>query len=358
MGNVILNNIKLPAKKKEVGLNISELSIPMENIVAVVGAKDCGKTDFLNVLCGKVHPANGTVTLEDGALGKGDLAFVDAETYQPAFLTVKELIDKTEKEYPNFSREVAEKYINAMQIPMEKIRYRNFHRRVQCAINCILAIASRAKITVFDQPCRNMHLKLRDMLYKFAKEDFLEVKRTFFITSNIALDIDEVATYVVYLRNKSVVFNLPYEEVDKFSVGLIGKEDVIRSNIGGSEVFYKAEKEDGLVHMVVQNNMSLDSQQALALSGVISQYVNLVNFHTYVVKQDFGFDEKAKLRAELEKLQEEKREEKLEKQAKKKGKNVAIVAKDDVTSTVSSQKVQENKETFMEKLKRIMTTPL
>ena len=66
MGNVIINNVKLPATKKELGLIINELTFPTDNIIAVVGAKDCGKTDLLNVVCGKVHPAGATVTFEDG----------------------------------------------------------------------------------------------------------------------------------------------------------------------------------------------------------------------------------------------------------------------------------------------------
>ena len=354
MGNLVFSNVKINQTKKDIGLDIPELRLPLDNIIAVVGAKAAGKSNFLDVISGKIHAQSGTVTFDE-PLNKGDLFYVSSTTYEPEFSTVKDLMDKTEKEYPNFSRDVALKYFNAMEIPVDKIKYRNFNRMVQTAINCILAIASRARITMLDQPCRNMHMKLREMLYGFAKEDYEEFKRTIFISSNIAIDIDNFVSYVVYLRKGEVVFGMPYEEVDSFAVGLLGRNEVIKEYAGRAEVFYSANEENNLVHKIVSNNLSLDAMKQLQLNGVITQYVNLVNFHTYVVKEDFGFEEKARIREEEEKLKAEKR---AAKQNKKKKKNVTMVAKTDDVSAANVKKLEENKETFGEKLKRILTTPL
>ncbi len=354
MGNVIFSNVKLNQTKKNIGLDIRDMSLPLDNIIGVVGAKTSGKSNFLDVLSGKIHPQSGTITFDDGELNKGDLFYVSSQTYEPSFSTIKDLMDKIEKDYPNFSRDVAIKYFTAMEIPTEKIMYRNFDRRVQSAINCILAIASRARITILDQPCRNMHMKLREMLYGFAKEDYEEFKRTILISSNIALDIDKIATHVVYLRQGKLVFSLPYEEVDSFAVGLLGRNEVIKEYASRAEVFYSANAENNLVHKVVRNTLPLDAMKSLQLNGVITQYVNLVNFHTYVVKEDFGFEEEARIREEEERIKAEK---KAAKRSKKQPKNVTLVAKtDDVTS--SKPVKQEEKESFGEKLKRILTTPL
>lgn len=354
MGNVVFSNVKLNKTKKDIGLDIHELTLPLDNIVGVVGAKASGKTNFLDVLSGKIHPQGGTVSF-DVLLNKGDLFYVSSQTYEPGFSTIKDLVDKTEKEYPNFSRDVAIKYFTAMEIPTEKIMYRNFDRRVQSAINCILAIASRARITIFDQPCRNMHMKLREMLYGFVKEDYEEFKRSIFISSNIAVDIDTIANYIVYLRQGNLVFSLPYEEVDSFAVGLLGRNEVIKEYASRVEVFYSANEEDNLVHKIVRNVLPLDAMKSLQLNGVITQYVNLVNFHTYVVKEDFGFEEKARIREEEERIRLEK---KAAKQGKNKQKNVTLVAKTDDVSASTTQIKKEDKESFGEKLKRILTTPL
>lgn len=361
MGNVIFDRVTV-GNKKNILFSVDELTVPSEQIIAVVGAKDVGKTEFINLLIGKEKAMHGSVTVDGEAVSlidKHELFYVDESTYLPAYSSVNALMDKFQKEYPSFSREVAEKYLDAMQIPTTKVNYRNFNRMVQCAINCIMAIASRAKVTVFDQPCRDLNLKLRAMMYAFAKEDFAELPRTMIISSNIAIDVDKVADYVVYLRNKKALFGLPYEEVDKYAVGLLGKDEVIKQYTEEENIFYRNKKSDGLVQVVVRNNLTPDQKQSLALNGVITQYVNLVNFHAYIVKEDFGLDELAKSGKDAMQVEDKKAHSKHNtnlKKSKQKG-GVTLIAKETTSDTQKPMK-QEKKETFGEKLKRILTTDL
>ncbi len=357
MGNVIFDKV-IVGNKKNIALTVDELTVPSEQIIAVVGAKGGGKTEFIDLLIGREKPVSGSLTKDGVAmkpLERSELFYVDETTYMPAYSNLTALMDKFQKEYPSFSREVAEKCFEAMQIPTTKVNYRNFNRMAQVAINCIFAIASRAKVTVFDQPCRNMNLKLRAMMYAFAKEDFEEVPRTMIISSNIAFDVDGVADYVVYLRKNKALFGMPYGEVDKYAVGLLGKGEVIKQYAGDVETFYNHKMSDGLVQVVVKNDLTLDQKQSLALNGVISQYVNLVNLHAYIVKEDFGLDDIAE-----NEEQETAKAKAGGKQGKKSKGNasVTMIAKDSTGDGAAKPKKEEKKETFGEKLKRILTTPL
>ena len=362
MGNVIFDRVTV-GNKKNIIFSVDELTVPSEHIIAVVGAKDVGKTEFINLLIGKEKAMHGSVTVDGGAvpsLDKHELFYVDESTYLPAFSSVSAIMDKFQKEYPSFSREVAEKYLSAMQIPTLKVNYRNFNRMVQCAINCIMAIASRAKVTVFDQPCRDLNLKLRAMMSAFAKEDFAEMPRTMIISSNIAIDVDKVADYVVYLRNKKVMFGMPYEDVDKFAVGLLGNGDIIKQYTEEENTFYHYKKSDGLVQALVRNNLTPEQKQALALNGVITQYVNLVNFHAYIVKEAFGLDEITRSGQDATQVEDKKAHSKHNlnlKKSKKKG-GVTLIAKETTSGDSSKTIKEEKKETFGEKLKRILTTDL
>ena len=97
MGNIIFNNVKINKTKKDIGLDIDNLTIPCDSMIAVVGSRTCGKSNFLGVLSGKIHPQSGSVTFEDGALNKGDLFICTAKTYLSGFDTVKDIVEKTSK---------------------------------------------------------------------------------------------------------------------------------------------------------------------------------------------------------------------------------------------------------------------
>lgn len=359
MSNIIFKNVRL-GNKKSACFSIDDMIFPLEKIVAVLGAKDVGKTEFMELLTGKVKPYSGTITYEDENMAiksKSDLFFVDDKTYLPAYSSLNALMEKYEKEYPAFSKETAVKYFEKMEIPVEKYHYRNFDRKVQDAINCIFAIAARTKYTVLDQPCRNLNLKLRAMIYEFAKEDYELCPRTIIISSNIGIDIDSVASQVVYIRAKKALYNLPYDEVDKFAVGLLGKRDVIDSVTKNLETFYSNELEDDMKQVIIRNELSFEMKQDLALKGVITQYVNMINFHGYIVKEDFGLDELARAGTYAADIADNKAHNRATRRIKE-GAPKAIIARQQNPQSVAGRITEQKKETFMEKLKRILTSDL
>lgn len=353
MGNIIFRNVRL-GSAKEPKFVIDELEMPLNKIVAVVGAKDVGKTFFLHLIAKKENPVEGEITFDnpDEALEyKHELVYLDDKRYLPGFMTLDVIMDKLAEEYPNFSKDIALKYFDAMNIPTDKYKYRNFDRKVQVAINCIMAIACRAKFTVFDQPCKGFSLQLREMIYDFLKEDCEEFKRTVVISSNVAVDIDKVAEQVVYIRGQRVLFNLPYDETDKFAIGLLGKEDVVNRMIHDAPTFYSHKQKDDLLQVIVSDDFNPSLKQEMALNGIITQYVNLVNLHGYIVKQDFNIDEMLRLEAE--------KQTNIKNQTRKGKKNqpTAIIAKAD-KDTANKPIKEEKKESFGEKLKRILNSDI
>ena len=100
----------------------------------------------------------------------------------------------------------------------------------------LIALASRAPLTILDEPAAGLDVVMRERFYRLLLDDFAETGRTFIISTHIIEEAASVFEQVIILDEGRILENCPTEElIDQFRY-VSGHEDVVDEVCRGLEV--------------------------------------------------------------------------------------------------------------------------
>ncbi|WP_054711478.1 ABC transporter ATP-binding protein [Bacillus sp. JCM 19041] len=153
-------------------------TIQEPGIYAVLGPNGAGKTTIMHILSGLSKCNSGNVTIDGeqpfenrNILDK--ISFIqESENFKPT-LKVRQIIQYVQAFYPNWNHELVTKLIDLFKLPTNK-RLNQLSKGMVSALNMSIGLASRAPLTIFDEPYIGMDATARKKLYAEIIEDYVE----------------------------------------------------------------------------------------------------------------------------------------------------------------------------------------
>ena len=103
-------------------------------------------------------------------------------------------------------------------------------------LSIVAALASRAPITLLDEPVAGLDVMARELFYKLLLEDYAETGRTFVVSTHIIEEAAAVFEEVIILDEGRIVEKAPTEElVAQFHL-ISGREDEVDAAAQGLTV--------------------------------------------------------------------------------------------------------------------------
>lgn len=98
---------------------------------------------------------------------------------------------------------------------------------MESALGIIVGLASRAPITIFDEPYIGMDAAARQHFYHLLLEEYTNYPRTFILSTHLIDEISKLFEDVIILQNGEVILNETAESLRKNGFTISGKaEDV------------------------------------------------------------------------------------------------------------------------------------
>lgn len=245
---IVTSDVTMKYKKrsKKIALNKINLNVHKEQLIGLIGANGSGKTTFFEICNGNLDATEGTVTIFGGDVTK-NLAIREEVIYSMHALpvgdklSVENVIGNYHLMYPHFAKAFAEKLLDLFGVPgKEKIKH--LSQGMTSVVHFVCALATRAKLTMLDEPFVGIDMERRKLAYEVLLRDYMEYPRTILISSHNLSEMDQILSEMVLLHNGNVVF---YEEMDTVREMLfradgearqvesfVGREDVVTSNQG------------------------------------------------------------------------------------------------------------------------------
>jgi ABC-2 type transport system ATP-binding protein len=174
------------------------------SIYGFLGRNGAGKTTTIRILAGLAPATSGSAQVLGFEAGRDSIAilqrtgFVIDKMLLP-YMTGRQLLRFNQGFFPAESRNVsnmlAERYAEALEIPMDR-KFKKLSHGNKTKLCLLLALAQDPEVLILDEPTSSLDPLVTDQLLHFLVQDFANHGRTVLISSHHLSEVEKVADWV------------------------------------------------------------------------------------------------------------------------------------------------------------------
>ena len=221
-----------------------DLEIKPGKIYGLIGRNGAGKTTLLGILTGQNTKDAGEVTYGGEPVWENQKALsqicFSRELQATLFtgqntLKVKQYLKMGKLFYPNWDQEYADRLMTEFKVePKKKIH--QLSKGQMSMVTILIALASRAPVTILDEPAAGLDVVMRERFYQLLLEDFAATNRTFIVSTHIIEEAASVFERVIILDEGRIIENTDTEELIGQFRYVSGRDDVVDRVCNGLQV--------------------------------------------------------------------------------------------------------------------------
>jgi ABC-2 type transport system ATP-binding protein len=222
--------------RDQLALDNVSFDIEGASITGLLGRNGAGKTTLMRIIAaqefasaGSVHvlgasPFDSESVLRRMVLVREDQAF-------PA-VRVRHVLRAASWFHPNWSAELAAGLLVDFDLPLNRL-VRGLSRGMRSALGIVIGLASRAEVTLFDEPYAGLDAVARQLFYDRLLADFAEHPRTVLVSTHLIDEAADLLERVLVidrgrivldaaaddLRGAATTVSGPLAAVDEFTAG-------------------------------------------------------------------------------------------------------------------------------------------
>lgn len=264
--------------KKQV-LNNLDLTIEPGRIYGLIGRNGAGKTTLLSILTAQNTKNSGSVEyggepVWENANALADICFsreiAQTSPNGSSGLKVKEYLRAASIFYPHWDAAYAAKLVELFDLPLKKSVLK-LSKGMCSMLTIVIALASRAAITMLDEPVAGLDIVARQRFYELLLADYQETNRTFIISTHIIEEAQNLFEEVIVLDEGVIIEKKNTDELlDEFRL-VSGREDVVDAATKGLQTL-QTETMGRHKAVVVRGNAAkfaqLTATEELDVSGI------------------------------------------------------------------------------------------
>ena len=221
-----------------------DLTIQPGKIYGLIGRNGAGKTTLLGILTAQNTKDAGEVTYGGQPVWENQAVLsqicFSRELQATQFggqnnLKVRDYLRSAAIFCPGWDQAYADRLLLEFQLePKKKIC--QLSKGQMSMVTILVALASRAPLTILDEPAAGLDVVMRERFYQLLLDDFAETGRTFLVSTHIIEEAASVFEQVIILDQGRILENSPTDElIDQFRY-VSGREDEVDRVCAGVEV--------------------------------------------------------------------------------------------------------------------------
>ncbi len=216
MSTITIEELTMDYEKNRALVHIT-LTIEPNKIYGLLGRNGAGKTTLLNLLTNRIFPTSGEIKIDGKNVIENEQAlsqiyYMMEANYFPESLKVKDVFRWTKEFYPLFDTAYANELANKFNLNIQK-KIKSLSTGYHSIFKAILALASNAKILIFDEPVLGLDAYHRDLFYKELIVVYSENPKTIIISTHLIEEIADVLEEVIVIHEGRIIANHSVEEL-------------------------------------------------------------------------------------------------------------------------------------------------
>lgn len=255
MTNAIeLHNITRAFGRSTVLHNVS-LGIPSGSICGLLGRNGAGKTTIMSLIAGQDRPTSGQVTVlgerpfeNEAVLSK--ISFVRDNQRYPDNYRLHHVLRIAPDFAPNWNADVAQELVEGFRIPV-RTPIKKFSRGQLSSVGIVLGLASRAPVTLLDEPYLGLDVTARSLFHDMLLRDYAVHPRTVLLSTHLIEESEALFDRVVIVDRGSVRAHVPSGDISDLAFTLSGVADVV-DELSADRVVLKTHAVAGLKSVTIE----------------------------------------------------------------------------------------------------------
>jgi ABC-2 type transport system ATP-binding protein len=255
--------------------------VPENQICGLLGRNGAGKTTLMSILAGHDRADAGSVQVFgtdpfEHAIAMSSVSFIRDNQRYPDDYYLKHVLRVGPLFHENWSVEVADEVVERFRLPA-KPPVKKYSRGQLSALGVLIGLASRAPLTVFDEPYLGLDATARQTFYELLIREYSEHPRTILMSTHLIDEMDSLLERVVVLDRGRLVRNETVEDAQRAAYLASGPADAVEKVVAGSRVL-RTHRVGGLVSVTVEGPLTPELSEAASSSGVQLQRATLQDF--------------------------------------------------------------------------------
>lgn len=230
-------------KNNEVLKNV-DLTLEQGKIYGLIGRNGAGKTTLLSILTAQMPADSGTISLDGMQVWENKEALshicfsreINTVTaLGPNNTKIKEYFKIAALYNPNWDQEYADRLIDTFKLDVKK-KVKQLSKGMLSMVTIIIGLASKADITILDEPVSGLDVVAREKFYKLLIEEQVETGRTFVISTHIIEEASDVFEEVIFLHDKGILLKENTVELLDRCAHVSGVKENVEAAVKGLKV--------------------------------------------------------------------------------------------------------------------------
>ena len=185
-------------------------------VVGLLGRNGAGKSTLMRILAAQERPSSGHVSVLGGPVWENDEALrrlvLVREDQEYPDVKVRDAVRAASWFHPNWSAGLAEAMIEDFELPPGRA-IKKLSRGMRSALGIVVGIASRAEVTLLDEPYAGLDPLARRTFYERLLADYAEHPRTVVLSTHLIDEAAGLMERVVLIDHGRVVLDAPADDV-------------------------------------------------------------------------------------------------------------------------------------------------
>lgn len=272
MSNVVEVSKLTKSYGSVMAVNQVSLSIEEGKIYGLLGRNGAGKTTIMRIITAQEFATSGGVKVFGEAPYENSrvlrqVCFVKDSQKYPRYFRLLDVLEVAPLLFPNWDREYAFALIEDFRLPLNR-RMSALSRGMLSAAGIVVGLASRAPLTVFDEPYLGVDAVARSLFYDRLLEDYAEHPRSVILSTHLIDEVSRLLEHILVIDQGKLILDEEAEALRGRAFTVVGPAATVDTYTAGKEVIAR-ELFGGLVSATVMstgsNGNANDRRQAAAL---------------------------------------------------------------------------------------------
>ncbi|MCM3785426.1 ABC transporter ATP-binding protein [Neobacillus mesonae] len=247
--------------KDVTALNDITLKLEENKIYGLLGRNGAGKTTLMHILTAQIFPTSGELRVFGEAPYENtealkQICFIKESQKYPDSFRVRDVLSIASFQFPNWDQKIAETLLADFKLPLKRY-VKKLSRGMLSSVGIIVGLASRAPLTIFDEPYLGLDATSRQLFYDRLIQDYMEHPRTIVLSTHLIDEISAMLEHVIVIDEGQILLNEEAETLRGAAYTISGKKHDVEAFTQGKRVLH-TEALGSMLHATVLSESQLD----------------------------------------------------------------------------------------------------
>lgn len=234
-------------------------TIEANKIYGLLGRNGAGKTTIMHMITAQLFPTDGELkvfgeTPYENNRVLSQMCFIKESQKYPENFRVIDVLELAPSFFPNWDMDYAHSLLEQFRLPLHR-RIKKLSRGMLSSTGIVIGLASRAPLTIFDEPYLGLDAVARTQFYDCLLEDYAEHPRTVILSTHLIDEVSKLLEHVLVIDQGRLIMDEDTESLRGRATTVVGRSEAVQSFVKNKQVL-ASEPFGGLSSATIMGKLS------------------------------------------------------------------------------------------------------